>query len=235
MNSAIIMVGGLGTRLRPLTEKIPKPMLPVAGTPLLEHLILHLKSHNVTNIVLAISYHADKIKEYFGDGKKFGVNISYSFEKEPLGTGGGVKQASEGIKEPFLLVWGDILMGIDFKKMYETHKKNKASITMALTQREDTENWGVVVLKGDKIIGFTEKPPREKAPSNFVNAGSFIIEPKVLEMLPEGKSSLEKQCFEIVAKEEGKMYSFIYNGPWFPIDTIEKYAIANAFWRKPSF
>lgn len=230
MNSAIIMVGGLGTRLRPLTEKIPKPMLPVAGTPLLEHLILHLKSHNITNIILAISYHADKIKEYFGDGKRFGINISYSFEKEPLGTGGGVKQASAGIKEPFLLVWGDILMDIDFKKMYEVHKKNKSPITIALTQREDTENWGVVILEQNKILGFIEKPPREKAPSNFVNAGSFIIEPSVLNMLPEGNSSLEKECFEKIA-EKGGMSAFLYEGPWFPIDTIEKYAIANAFWK----
>jgi len=226
------MVGGLGTRLRPLTDKIPKPMLPVTGKPLLEHIILHLKSQKVTNIILAISYHADKIKEYFGDGEKFGVNISYSFEKEPLGTGGGVKQASAGIKEPFLLVWGDILMDINFKEMYETHKKNKAHITMALTQREDTENWGVVVLKGDKIIGFTEKPERDKAPSSFVNAGSFIIEPHILNMLPVGNSSLEKQCFEKIATEDEKMYGFIYKGPWFPIDTIEKYAIANAFWEK---
>ncbi|MBW2982011.1 nucleotidyltransferase family protein [Candidatus Woesearchaeota archaeon] len=223
---AIILAGGLGTRLRPLTDNTPKPLLPIKGKPIMQYAIENLKKQGIKDIILGISYHADKIKEYFGDGSKLGVNIQYSIEEEPLGTGGAVKQAAENIKEPFILAWGDNLMNVNFNEMLEIHKRNSAVLTMALTPREDVENFGAARLEGEKIIGFVEKPKREEAPSNLINAGAFIINPEALDILPEGKSNIERECFEKIV-EQGNVYSYKHSGQWFPTDTIEKYNKAN--------
>jgi len=113
IETAIILAGGLGTRLRPLTDETPKPLLPLKGKPIVQHTIEQLKRHGVKNIILSIGYKADKIKEYFGDGSKLGLNISYVVEDNPLGTGGAVKMAAQGINKPFILTWGDELKDID--------------------------------------------------------------------------------------------------------------------------
>ncbi len=220
---AIILAGGKGERLRPLTNKTPKPLLKIKGKPILEHTIENLKKYHITDIILAVSYHADKIKRYFGDGKKFGVNISYSIEKKPLGTGGAVIQAAEDILKPFLLIWGDNLMDIDIYEMQTIHQHSEAEITMALTPREDVEHFGVAKVDHNKIIGFIEKPTKRRAPSNLINAGAFIIKPEASEILPEGeKSSIEKDCFEILSKKE-MIYVYRHHGYWFPTDDLEKY------------
>jgi mannose-1-phosphate guanylyltransferase len=219
---AIILAGGLGTRLRPLTDSTPKPLLPIKNKPLLQHAIENLKKHGITEIIQGISYHADKIINHFKDGSHLNVNISYSIEETPLGTGGAVKQAAKKINESFILLWGDNLTNIDFTSMIDSHKKNNAQITMALTPREDVENFGVAKLDGEKINYFIEKPKREESPSNLINAGAFIINPEALKILPEGKSSIEKDCFEKLA-EKGVVFSHTHKGYWFPTDTLEKY------------
>jgi len=226
---AIILAGGLGTRLRPLTDKTPKPLLPIKGKPIIQYAIENLKKHEITNIILGISYHADKIKEYFGDGKQFGVNINYSVEEEPLGTGGAVKQAAKDISDAFILLWGDNLTDINFSEMLKVHKRNNAKLTIALTPREDVEHFGVAKLDEEKIITFVEKPKREDAPSNLINAGAFIINPDILDILPDGKSSIEKDCFEKITAS-GRVYAYNHKGQWFPTDTIEKYGEANKEW-----
>lgn len=223
---AIVLAGGLGTRLRPLTDKTPKPLLPIKGKPTMQYAIENLKKHGIFDITLAISFFADKIKEYFGDGHQLGVNLSYSIEKEPLGTGGAVKQAAEQAGDEFVLIWGDNLMDVDIGQMTKQHQNNDGLITMALTPREDVENFGVATLDGDKIIGFMEKPKREQSPSNLINAGAFVINKKALDILPVGFSMIEKQCFEILAKK-GQAYGFKHEGQWFPTDTLEKYEKAN--------
>ncbi|MCK5347623.1 MAG: nucleotidyltransferase family protein [Candidatus Heimdallarchaeota archaeon] len=223
---AIILAGGLRTRLRPLTDNTPKPLLPIKGRPIMQYAIDNLKRHGVDDIILGISYYADKIEGCFGDGKDLGVNIRYSVEESPLGTGGAVKQAAEDINEPFILAWGDNLMDINWKKMIEEHRSNNAMITMALTPREDVENFGVAKLEGNKILLFVEKPKREEAPSDLINAGAFIIDPEALDILPEGKSSIERDCFEKLA-EKGVVYAHIHEGQWFPTDTLEKYKKAD--------
>jgi mannose-1-phosphate guanylyltransferase len=227
---AVILAGGLGERLRPLTDKIPKPLLPVKGKPIMQYAIENLKKADITDITLGISYYADKIKTYFKDGKKLGVRLSYSIEKEPLGTGGAVRQASHGNKEPFILQWGDNLMDTDYKEMVRTHKRNKAQVTIALTPREDVEHFGVAKLDGEKIVTFVEKPKREDAPSNLINAGAFIINPDALNILPEGKSSIERDCFEKLAPL-GVVYAYKHKGQWFPTDTLEKYEKAKKEWK----
>jgi mannose-1-phosphate guanylyltransferase len=230
----IILVGGLGTRLRPLTDKIPKPFLPIKGKPIVQYAIDNLKHYGINDIILAVSYHADKIKSYFKDGKEFGVNISYSLEETPLGTGGAVKQAAKEINEDFLLLWGDNLMDINLGQLCKQHKETNAKITMTLTQRKDVENFGVATLSKDKIVSFVEKPKREDTPSNLINAGAFIINPMVLNLLPVGKSSIEKDCFEKIVLE-GNVYSYIHNSQWFPTDTLEKYKLADKMFERPLY
>lgn len=227
IDTAIIVAGGLGTRLKPLTETTPKPLLPIHGKPLIEHTILNFKKQGISNIILSIGYKAEQIQEYFGNGKKLGIKIKYAIELGPLGTGGAIKLAAKGLTKPFFLAWGDNLMDLDYRKMAEEYSQNNTPIIMALTRREDTENFGVAELKDNKIISFVEKPARDSAPSNLINAGAFIIEPKCLEILPEGKSSIEKDCFEKIAPH-GKISAFIHEGQWFPTDRLELYYFANA-------
>lgn len=230
LDTAVIVAGGLGTRLRPLTENMPKPLLPLHGKPIIEHVINTLKKHGITKIIISIGYKAELVQQYFGDGHSFGVTINYVLESEPLGTGGAVKLASRNLTKPFFLVWGDNLMDLNVSRMKEEFYSAKVPLIMALTRREDVENFGVAKLEGKKIITFIEKPKREEAPSNLINAGAFIVDPICLQLLPEGKSSLEKNCFEKLAPQ-GKIAAFIHQGQWFPTDTLEKYYHANAFFK----
>ena len=225
IDTAIILAGGLGTRLRPLTNDTPKPLLPIKGKPIVEHTIKQLKKHGIKKVILSVGYRADKIQEYFGNGDKLGVEISYAIEKEPLGTGGAVKKAAENIEKPFILTWGDELKDIDYSDLYKTYLRDAPQVTMVLTPREDVENFGVVKLEDNRIINFVEKPKREEAPSNLINAGAFIIDPQCLKILPEGKSSIEHDCFTKLAPL-GEISAFVHNGQWFPTDTLEKYSKA---------
>ena len=225
IDTAIILVGGLGTRLRPLTDATPKPLLPMKGKPIVQHTIENLKKHGIKNLILSAGYGAPQIQDYFGDRSKLGLSLHYSIETEPLGTGGAVKQAAAGLTTPFFLVWGDNLMDVDYQEMYRAYLRDAPQITMALTPRDDVEHFGVARLEQNKIVAFVEKPKREEAPSTYINAGAFIIDPKCLEMLPEGKSSIERDCFEKLAPL-GQISAFIHKDQWFPTDTLEKYARA---------
>lgn len=225
IDTAIILAGGLGTRLRPLTDNTPKPMLPIKGKPILQHGIENLKKFGVKKVIISIGYKAEQVKNYFGDGRKWDLEISYADESLPLGTGGAVKKAAFGLKEPFFLAWGDNLMDIDWQAMMEQYSVNKSRVMMSLTPREDVENFGVAKLEGSKILYFVEKPKREEAPSNLINAGAFIIDPKALEILPEGTSSIERDCFEKLAPK-GEISAYVHEGQWFPTDTLEKYGLA---------
>jgi mannose-1-phosphate guanylyltransferase len=226
INTAIILAGGLGTRLRPLTDETPKPLLPIKGLPMMEHMIKNMQQYGINNIILSIGYKAEQIKDYFGDGSKWSINISYSIENEPLGTGGAIKKAASELKKQFFLAWGDNLMNIDYDAMYKDYLRDAPQVTMALTPREDVENFGVATLQESRIIGFVEKPKREDAPSDLINAGAFIVDPECLQILPEGKSSMEYDCFEKLAPL-GEISAHIHKGQWFPTDTLEKYKDAN--------
>lgn len=223
---AIILAGGLGTRLRPLTNETPKPLLLIDGKPIIEHAVDNFKKYGITDIILSIGYKADKIKDYFGDGSKFGVNISYCIEDEPLGTGGAIKKATKDIHETFLTINGDNLADFDWKEIIELHKRNNAKVTLSLFPVEDVTQFGIARLEGDKILEFIEKPTVEEAPSNLNNAGGYVIEPEVLDILSEGVSSIERDCFEKLASK-GVVYAHKHVGQWFPTDTLEKYELAN--------
>lgn len=223
---AIILAGGLGTRLRPLTNDTPKPLLPVKGKPIIEHAILNFKKHGIREIILSIGHLSDKIKNYFGTGAKWGVNLEYCIEDQPLGTGGALKKAAQGIGETFVAINGDNLADFDWVAAIATHKKSGAQITLSLFPVEDVTQYGIAQLADGKILKFIEKPKKEEAPSNFNNAGGYVLEPAVLDILPEGVSSIERDCFEKLAGS-GVVVAHIHAGQWYPTDTIEKYQRAD--------
>lgn len=223
---AIILAGGLGTRLRPLTNETPKPLLKIKGCPILEWAILNFKKHNITDIILSVGYKAGEIQKYFGSGEKLGVNIKYVIEDEPLGTGGAIKKAAQNIDETFLAINGDNLADFNWTEILDFHKNKKAEISLFLYPVEDVSQFGIAKLDEDKILEFVEKPKPANAPSNLNNAGGYVIEKSVLDILPEGKSSIEKDCFEILAPQ-GKLFGFRHSGQWFPTDDLNRYNLAN--------
>jgi len=230
IKKAIILAGGEGTRLRPMTYNIPKSLVPMQGKTLTELVLDILKKYEVKDIVLSIGYLAKKMQEYFKDGKKFGVNISYCIEKKPKGTAGPLILLPK-YKETFLMMNGDNLFNLDFEKFYQTHKKNNAIATIALTEVEDTSCYGVVKIEKQKITGFVEKPKPEEAPSHFISSGYYILEPEVFDLVKDKEfAMLEKDVFPQLAKQ-GKLFGHYDPGQWFDTGTQERYDRANKEWR----
>ncbi len=220
LTKAFILCGGKGTRLRPLTYDTQKVMVPVNGRPILEYNIELMKKHGVKTIVLGVGYLSEQIKKHFESNWK-GSEIIYSQEQEELGTGGALKLASRNFDSTFVMCNGDEIKDVDITKMLEHHKKNKALATLALVEVEDTSQFGVVELEGEKILRFVEKPKPEDAPSNFANAGLYILEKEALDLLPEGKSSIEKDVFPKIAGV-GRLYGFKFQTTWLTTDTHER-------------
>ncbi len=225
---AFVLAGGKGTRLRPLTYELPKAMIPIKGKPILEHIINKLKEAEVTEIVLSIGYLGNKIRDHFGDGEKFGVNIRYIEESKALGTGGAVKAAQNLFKSDSFVINGDNLFDFDLSKMYEFHKKRKALATIAVTTRKDISQFGVVEMDGDKVVNFIEKPKTEQR-SNLVNAGIYLLNPLAISLIPDGESNISSELLTKLA-QRGKLYGFIYSGQWFPCDNMSLYEDALKNW-----
>jgi NDP-sugar pyrophosphorylase family protein len=232
VKKAIILVGGEGTRLRPFTYELPKALLPIQGKPMVMHVMDLLKSHGVAEIYLAIGYKGEKIKEYFGNGSKFGLNIKYIEEKKPLGTAGPLRLAKKYLDETFFIVWGDILSKIDLTDFMYFHKNNGGLATVALTTVDDPSRYGVAALKGNKIVGFVEKPKKKDAPSNLINSGFAIMEPEVIkEYIPKkGRAMVEYDIYPLLASE-GKLFGYPFEGMWFDTGTHEAYEKAIKEWK----
>ena len=226
-SKAVLLVGGRGTRLKPLTDRIPKALLEVQGKTITEHLFDLLKKYGIRDIILCIGYLREKIKEYFGDGSRFGVNITYAEEDEPLGTAGPLKLAKKHLKGSFIVSNGDELKNVNIPRMFRLHKRKDALATIALTTVDDPSHYGVARLDGSRIVEFVEKPI--KAPSNLINAGFYILEPEVIDMISDGFSMLEKDIFPKLAKM-GRLRGFPFAGQWFDIGNIERYKIAEKKW-----
>ncbi|MEK6946140.1 MAG: sugar phosphate nucleotidyltransferase [Nanoarchaeota archaeon] len=229
-SKAVLLVGGKGTRLKPLTDKTPKALLEVHKKAVTEHIFDLLKKHGIRDIVLCVGHLKDKIKDYFGDGSNFGVNIAYVEEDEPLGTAGPLKLAKKYLKGSFIVSNGDELKNINIPRMFRLHKRKDALATLALTTVEDPSHYGVARLDGSRIIEFVEKPKKEDAPSNLINAGFYIMEPEVIDMIPDGFSMLEQDVFPKLAKL-GRLRGFPFAGQWFDIGTIERYKLAEKQWK----
>ncbi|MCX6695459.1 MAG: sugar phosphate nucleotidyltransferase [Candidatus Altiarchaeota archaeon] len=229
IKKALILAGGKGTRMRPLTYEIPKPMIPLKGKPLIQHIIELCRKYDVRDIVLSVGYLGEKVKQHFGDGSNLGVRISYIEEKDELGTAGPLNLGREMFDGPFLMFNGDVLCTLDIPDFIRFHEENKGLATIALTQVDDTSSFGVVRMKGDKILEFIEKPSG-KEESKLINAGVYILEPEVFNYVPKGKASIERDIFPKLAKE-GKLYGYHFEGEWLDTGTPEAYEKAIKQWK----
>jgi mannose-1-phosphate guanylyltransferase len=181
---AVILAGGLGTRLRPLTNKKPKPMLPLGKKPLLEHLIKWVKKNGVKDIVLCVSYLHETIEKYFEDGSKFGVKIEYAVSSKPLATAGQLKTAQKFIDDTFVCVYGDSLFGFSLKNMITHHKKKKSFITMSLYEHKTNIKYGVIDTENNgKVLSWNEKPEIKLK----INMGCYVMERNILNFIPKNK------------------------------------------------
>lgn len=193
---AVILVGGLGTRLRPLTLSAPKPMLPTAGVPFLAHLISRIRETGITHVVLGTSYRADVFESYFGDGSAFGVELEYVVESEPLGTAGGIRNVYSHLRGDDVMIFnGDVLSGLDLRALLATHQEANADVTLYLTTVEDPRAFGCVPTDADgRVTAFLEKDPNPV--TDQINAGTYVFKRAVVESIPEGRAvSVERETF----------------------------------------
>lgn len=222
---AVIMAGGEGTRLRPLTSNIPKPMVPVVNKPIMQHIIELLKKHNITDVAATLFYMPQVIKDYFGDGSEFDVNIHYYVEKSPLGTAGSVKNAQDFLDDTFIVISGDALTDIDLESAVKFHKRNNALATLILKKVTVPLEYGVVVTdqKGE-ITRFLEKPSWGEVFSDTVNTGIYILEPQVLDMFEKDKVfDFSKDLFPKILSQKLPIYGYVSNDYWCDIGDLKAY------------
>ncbi len=228
---AMVLAAGLGTRLRPLTDLISKPMAPIVNRPVMEHIIKLLAKHGFTDIVCNLHYFPDEIKNHFRDGSKWGVNIVYSFEEELLGTAGGVKKVEDFFRgQTFLVISGDALTDIDLSDAYDFHKEKKGKATLVLTEVEDTTQFGVVILDDEKRIkGFQEKPLSGEARSNLANSGIYFFEPDIFKYIPPKGQFYDfgKNLFPDLLEKDIPYYGYKHNRYWNDVGSLDEYQQGN--------
>ncbi|MBA4448362.1 MAG: nucleotidyltransferase family protein [Nitrosopumilaceae archaeon] len=228
---AVILAGGLGTRLRPLTLKTPKPMLPLGKKPILEHLIDWNKKNGVKSIVLCVSYRKEKIQDYFKDGKKFGVNIEYAVSKKPLATAGQLKTAEEFIDDTFVCVYGDSIFDFSLRNMIKQHKAKKAFTTMSLYEYKTNLQYGVIhSSKTGKVTSWEEKP---EIKAN-INMGCYVMEPGILKYIPKNKPYGMDDVIKKAMKNKKLVSSFVTKKGFLDIGNKESYKQANEKFAKKS-
>ncbi|MFM2214885.1 MAG: hypothetical protein RJA88_254 [Actinomycetota bacterium] len=221
MAVGILLVGGFGTRLKPLTDESPKPMLPVAGLPVTEHQILAAKRAGIHTLVLATSYLAEVFTPYFGDGAKWGMKILYAVEKEPLGTGGAIRNAAEllGRDEPVVIFNGDVLSRHSIADQIAFHLENKADVTLHLIDVEDARAFGCVPTDSDgRVTAFLEK--MDNPVTNSINAGCYVFSPSVIDQIPLGKVvSVERETFPALVSSGRPVFGYTEESYWLDVGT----------------
>jgi len=231
---AVVLVGGFGTRLRPLTFETPKQLLPVAGVPLIERVLDHLHQHGVEEAVLSLGYRPDMFLERYPDGVCAGVRLEFAVEAEPLDTAGAIRfaAAEAGIAERFLVVNGDVLTGFDLSALVAFHADRHdgagAEGTIALTRVEDPSSFGVVPTDDDgRVLAFVEKPPRDEAPTDLINAGYYVLEASVLDRIPaDRRVNVERETFPAMVAD-GTLFARADEAPWIDVGTPERYLRAS--------
>ncbi len=226
---AVILVGGPGTRLQPLTFSVPKSLVPVLNRPVMEHMIAYLKQFGVEDIILTLSYLPDAIRNHFGDGRDFGVRLTYCLEKDPLGTAGAVKNAGDQLDSSFIVLNGDVFTEMDLAEMHSFHVKKKARATIALTWVDNPSAFGVVETdSGSRVQRFIEKPPPGTATTNWINAGTYILEPEVLNYIPANQHYMfERGLFPRLLDAGEPVFGYPYRGYWLDMGTLEQYFSLN--------
>ncbi|HMK99190.1 MAG TPA: sugar phosphate nucleotidyltransferase [Acidimicrobiales bacterium] len=226
---AVIMAGGEGTRLRPLTSNQPKPMLPMANRPMMEHVVNLLRHHGFDDIVVTVAFMANVIRSYFDDGSEFGVRMVYATEETPLGTAGSVGNAKEQLDERFLVISGDVLTDIDLGAVLEHHDAHGALATIALKAVEDPLEFGIVITREDSSIErFLEKPTWGQVFSDTINTGVYVLEPEIFDYIPDGRSvDFSAEVFPAVLAEGRPLQGFVADGYWEDVGTLEAYLRAH--------
>ncbi len=226
---AVVLVGGFGTRLRPLTLTTPKPMLPIGRVPMVERIVERLVAGGVDEVVLALGFRTEAFQDAYPDGRCAGARLVYATEPEPLDTAGAVAFAARyvGIDDTFVVVNGDILTDLDVAKMVAAHRASGARGTIHLTEVEDPCAFGVADMVGDRIARFVEKPARDEAPSNLINAGTYVLEASVLDLVPlDARVSIEREVFPALAAE-GSLVGYSTTDYWLDTGRPEQYLQAN--------
>jgi len=223
----LILCGGIGTRLRTLTRSTPKSMMLVAGKPFLEYLIEFLNKNRITEITLCTGYLHNKIEDYFGNGKRFGVKIQYSREYSPLGTAGAIKNAEKLIKNRFFVLNGDSYLNLNLNYLKKKHLQKKAMATIALTRVKKASRFGRVTLdRQGRILDFSEKGLTSNKKSNYINAGIYLLDKSILKLIPEETCcSLEKEIFPKLLRR--RFYGYKCKGFFVDIGTPETYYAFN--------
>ncbi len=228
---ALVLVGGLGTRLRPLTLTRPKQMLPVGGCSMLERVVTGLKRHGVTEVVLSMGYKPDAFEQAHPDGHCAGVPLRFVVEDEPLGTAGAIAFAAReaGIDDTFLVLNGDVISDFDLSALISFHRETGAEATIALKRVDDPSRFGVVVTDEAGLVErFVEKPPVGEAPSDLINAGAYVVEPRLIARVPPGRAvSIEREVFPAVVAD-GALRALADDAYWLDCGTPEALLTANA-------
>src|SRR6202451_3178554 len=226
---AVIMAGGEGTRLRPQTSNLRKPMLPLVGRPMMEHIVSLLRRHGITDIVVTVAFLPNAIRSYFGDGSELGVSMVYATEESPLGTAGSVRNAREQLTARFLVISGDVLTDIDLSAVIAFHEKNEALATIALCAVENPLEFGIVITREDGTIErFLEKPGWGQVFSDTINTGIYVLEPEIFDFIPEGRAvDFSEEVFPGVLEAEKPLFGYVAGGYWEDVGTLEAYLRAH--------
>lgn len=221
----MILAAGVGSRLGPITADKPKPMALVCGKPVMEHIVNLLRLYGIRDVAANLHYLPEVIMDYFGDGGKYGIRLTYSVEETLLGTAGGVKNQQWFLDETFLVISGDALTDIDLAGFLKFHREKQALASIALKEVADVEQFGVVITDaGDRIRRFQEKPKKAEALSNLVNTGIYIFEPEIFDLIPRGEFyDFGRSLFPLLVEKGAPFYGCRMDGYWCDIGTVETY------------
>jgi mannose-1-phosphate guanylyltransferase / phosphomannomutase len=226
---AVVMAGGEGTRLRPLTSNQPKPMVPIVGKPCMEHILELLKQHGFEDVIVTVAFLPQAIRSYFGDGESLGMTIGYSVEDSPLGTAGSVRLASDRLDETFLVISGDALCDVDLGELVRFHREKGAAVTIGLKSVDNPLEFGIVVTDEEgRIERFLEKPSWGQVFSDTINTGIYVMEPEVLKHVPDDRPyDFSKELFPLLLEMGRPLYGYVMDGYWQDIGNLDQYKQAN--------
>ena len=226
---AVVMAGGEGTRLRPLTSNQPKPMVPIVGKPCMEHILELLREHGLTDVIVTVAFLPQAIRSYFGEGDTLGMSIGYSVEESPLGTAGSVRLAARQLDETFLVISGDALCDVDLGELIAFHKERGAAVTIGLKSVENPLEFGIVVTDEEgRIERFLEKPSWGQVFSDTINTGIYVLEPEVLKHVPTDRPyDFSKELFPYLLEMGRPLYGYVMDGYWQDVGDLDQYRQAN--------
>ena len=220
---AVILVGGKGTRMRPYTYELPKAMLPIRNKPILEYMILSLRSAGIRDVILCIGEHTEAIYEHFGNGERFGVRITYVQEQGELGTGGALLNARKHVhSSPFLLLYGDVFARLDYKDLLSFHLQQAEMVTMVLKPLQEVKAFGQITMRGSNVTGFFPHAKKERK-SNLVNAGMYVCGQDIFDAFSTTRTVFQFEDILTQYIEKQQVAGYVYDGPWFDVGTPEDY------------